>query len=119
MNSMTSPRPACRHCGCRPARAGSKLCWKCYQTPAVCDLYPTTQVAGPGSDNPASRPPAQPTLAPAGTVAKMREFRRRILRGESLHHPADNPDTGPPTELWPFEGTHSRFGDADPLEDVA
>lgn len=34
--------------------------------------------------------PEQPTTAPAGSLAKMVVMRKRLLRGEALHHPEDN-----------------------------
>ena len=33
-------KPLCRHCQKKPANRGRGLCWACYYTPGVKELYP-------------------------------------------------------------------------------
>lgn len=116
---LTPTRPVCRHCRRGTANRARGLCWGCYQDPGVRALYPSTSkyaVRGLGNGNRAAPPAAQPTSMPAGTLARMREYRRRLLRGESLHHPGDNPAIGRDGELRPFHGLHYRGGEDDGLE---
>lgn len=95
----------CQHCRTRSVNRPRGLCWACYYTPEVSVLYPSTSaytrrgVASPGR----ATMPGRATAAPPGSLAKMREMYARLLRGESLFHPADNPDVDC-AQLHPFAG---------------
>jgi hypothetical protein len=81
----------CRHCGMRAVNRARKLCWVCYQTPEVRELYPCTSMfARRGLDNAGRRrrPPA-PTQALPGTPEKIAVLRERASMGLELWHPAD------------------------------
>lgn len=80
----------CRHCG--RMRTGNRprgLCWTCYYTPSVRDLYPADArfagQAGRATDN---RPAAACQYAP-GSDAKIAVMGRRADSRLDLHHPDD------------------------------
>lgn len=83
----------CRHCNQKKANRPRDLCWACYYTPGIRDLYPPTSKFARRSDrgntNSDSPLPAEPTAAPPGSKDKMRVMVARVIRGESLFHPAD------------------------------
>lgn len=86
-------RPVCRRCGRKPVNRPQNLCWNCYYTPGVRDLYPSTSMYARRSPVPsfgAGRAPAVPTAHPPGTAEKLAEMEARALRGERLFHPADS-----------------------------
>lgn len=91
-----SSRPRCLHCQVRPAmrtRCTTRgLCWSCYGKPAIRERYPTRgkfNRRGVGLGFRRSRLPAEPTIAPPGTEAKVLVMMARAARGESLFHPED------------------------------
>lgn len=55
-----------------------------------------------GSD----RLPTHPTSAPAGSLEKMKVMRKRLERGETLHHPSDNKDVAP---AWMLNPNYDMF----------
>ncbi len=87
-------KPICRHCNRLPVNRPRGLCWGCYYTPGVKDLFPiTSKYASRGYAVIVSAElnlPAEPTDAPPGSLAKMRVMQQRIIRGESPFHPRDN-----------------------------
>jgi hypothetical protein len=42
----TEGRPLCRHCHVKVVNRPRGMCWSCYYTPGVKDLYPTTSKYG-------------------------------------------------------------------------
>jgi hypothetical protein len=81
----------CRHCGQEPATRSRGLGWKCYFTPGVREMYPSTSAyanRGHGRDT-AGRLPTKPTSARPGTPEKMAVMRARAAAGEVLFHPLD------------------------------
>jgi hypothetical protein len=87
-----SARPLCRHCNARPVNRPRGLCWPCFYTPGVPDLYPAADTrfstGRPGIDGD-GRPPATPTPARQGTPEKLDAMAERAARGESLFHTLD------------------------------
>jgi hypothetical protein len=97
--SVTRPEPMpvpaamrCRHCD-RGRRCGSRrLCWHCYELPAIRDLYPPTHECarrGVGNGNRNACLPAEPTSALPGSEEKVLVMIERAERRESLFHPRD------------------------------
>jgi hypothetical protein len=85
-------KPLCRHCQKVRSNRPRGLCWTCYYTPGLKDLYPSTSKYARRSDIPDvgdGRPPAEPTIAPPGSQKKMAAMQRRAERGETLFHPRD------------------------------
>ena len=82
----------CRHCSRCPVNRPRGLCWSCYYTPGVRDLYPPTSKYGRrGLMNVcgnAPLPPA-PTAAAPGTPEKVAVMEERALARVALHHPHD------------------------------
>lgn len=67
------------------------LCWTCYYTPGVKDLYPPTSKfgrRGVGFSLTGSAPlPAAPTTAAPGTPEKLLVMERRAKLRQALFHP--------------------------------
>lgn len=96
-------KASCRNChrkACRPRG----MCDWCYRRPEVRALVPVTSKYGRrGEGHGVKRVKAcQPTMAPCGSAEKVEVMRLRLLNGEALTHPADNPDTL--AKLDPAEG---------------
>lgn len=84
----------CRHCNRVPSNRPRGLCWSCYYTPGVRDLYPSTSKfarRGVCDFNGKIKPPSGPTSAMPGTEEKVAILEQRAARGEGLWHPADAP----------------------------
>jgi hypothetical protein len=82
----------CRHCKATKPNRPRGLCWSCYYTPGVRDLYPSTSKyarRGVGNGNGSSRLPPAPTGALPGTPEKMMVLAERARMGVSLWHPLD------------------------------
>lgn len=96
----------CRHCHKRTVSRPRGLCYHCYYTPGVTDLYPSkSKFARRGLGNSGrGKPASAPTDAPPGSRDKMAVMHQRLLRGESLFHQDDNP-TIDPRKLHPFPST--------------
>ena len=82
----------CRHCQtgvvCRPRG----LCWSCYYTTGVRELYPSTSKygrRGPGNFNGRPKPPTAPTGAPPGSPETIAVLAQRVQLRQDLWHPAD------------------------------
>ncbi len=87
--------PKCKHCN-DPARKVNRprgLCWGCYYTPGVRDMYPSTSKyarCGVGNGTGAGRVlPAKGTKALPGTPEKMAVLAERAALGQRLWHPKD------------------------------
>jgi hypothetical protein len=84
----------CRHCQCVQSNRPRGLCWSCYYTPGVRDLYPSTSKfarRGVSDFIGRSRQPARPTRALPGTPEKVAVLEERARLGMSLWHPLDAP----------------------------
>jgi len=90
----------CRHCsrtsvGYRPRG----LCWGCYYTPGVKELFPSTSKyarRGVGNLTGKAPLPSAPTTATPGTPEKLAVIERRALLKQQLFHPADARFAGDP-----------------------
>jgi len=81
----------CRHCQKVKSNRPRGLCWSCYYTPGVRDLYPSTSKfarRGIRDYNGRSRIP-EPTTALPGTPEKVAVLEERARLGLSLWHPLD------------------------------
>jgi hypothetical protein len=88
----TATHPPCRHCRAKPANRPRGLCWACYYTPGIQDLYPSLCAAhgkGVADRNGGSEAPAQPTSARPGSAEKIAVLTERAARGQSLWHKGD------------------------------
>ncbi len=84
----------CRHCQRVPSNRPRGLCWSCYYTPGVRELYPSTsKFARRGVDDfyGEAHLAAQPTSARPGTPEKVAVLEERARLGVSLWHPLDAP----------------------------
>lgn len=84
--------PLCRHCQARPVNRSRGLCWTCYYTQGVRDLYPSTSRFGRRSCVPdflRAAPLPAPTDALPGSPEKVRVLADRACKGLALHHPLD------------------------------
>lgn len=97
------PKPTvCRHCSKAKVNRPKGLCWSCYYTPAVRDLYPSTSKYArrvlPNFSG--ARPaPAAPTTAAPGTPEKVAVLAERARLGQQLHHDHDARHPGDPRPL--------------------
>jgi hypothetical protein len=84
----------CRHCHRVPSNRPRGLCWSCYYTPGVRDLYPSTSKfarRGVGDFNGRACLPPLPTAALPGTPEKVAVLIERARLRQGLWHPADAP----------------------------
>ena len=82
----------CRHCHRVPASRPRGLCWSCYYTPGLRDLYPSTsKYARRGLDdfNGEAPLPPLPTGALPGTPEKVAILEERARLRQALWHPQD------------------------------
>jgi hypothetical protein len=99
---LTPKYTVCRHCSQRNVNRPRGLCWSCYYTPGVKELYPSTSKyarrgVGNGS-GPRPLPPAPTTAAP-GTPEKVAVMERRAAARRAIFHPADSRWEGDPRPL--------------------
>ena len=81
----------CRHCQKVKSNRPRGLCWSCYYSPGVRDLYPSTSKfarRGVGVGNRRSVLP-EPTNALPGTPEKVAVLEERARMGQCLWHPLD------------------------------
>jgi len=86
----------CQHCQQAPISRPRKLCWVCYYTPGVRDLYPSTSKfgrRGVANFNGRSPLPTFPTNARPGSPEKVAVLEERARLKQSLWHPDDATDT--------------------------
>jgi hypothetical protein len=84
----------CRHCHRVPSNRPRGLCWSCYYTPGVRELYPSTSKfarRGVGDFNGRACLPPAPTAALPGTPEKVAVLIERARLRQDLWHPADAP----------------------------
>lgn len=80
------PPTQCRHCHQLAWLKPRKLCYTCYETQWIRDLYPpkfTVRKAG------AITPASAPTSARPGSEEKIRVMTERYARNEAIFHPQD------------------------------
>lgn len=82
----------CRHCRrarvCRPRG----LCWQCFYTPAIRELYPANAkytIQGFGLNVQDAKLPSRPTQALPGSPEKIAVMQQRARLGQELFHPLD------------------------------
>jgi hypothetical protein len=84
----------CRHCKRVRSNRPRGLCWSCYYTPGVREMYPSTSKfarRGVTDFNGQTALAAQPTDALPGTAEKVAILEERARLGLSLWHPQDAP----------------------------
>lgn len=82
----------CRHCQKTKSNRPRGLCWTCYYTAGVRELYPSTSKfarRGVGNFNGNAPLPDRPTDAPPGSEAKILILAERARLKQALFHPAD------------------------------
>jgi len=82
----------CQHCMKRKVNRPRGLCWGCWYTPGVRDLYPSTSKfarQGVGVTAPLAGA-TRPTAAHPGTPEKLEVLEARAGRGEALWHAGDS-----------------------------
>jgi hypothetical protein len=82
----------CRHCQFSFVSRPRGLCWNCYYTPGVRDLYPSTSKygrRGVGSSDAGIQPAPYPTDAPPGSPEKVLVLMERARNMQRLWHPDD------------------------------
>jgi hypothetical protein len=92
----------CRHCRSAKVNRPRGLCWTCYYTPGVKELYPSTSKyarRGVGNFNGVPPLPAEPTTAPPGSPEKAAVLAERARLQQSLWHPLDAKFEGDPAPL--------------------
>jgi hypothetical protein len=81
----------CRHCGRCPVNRPKQLCWGCYYTPGVADLYPPLSkygCRGVGHGCGGYSLP-EPTDAAPGSEDKLAVMAARAKAGVSIFSPLD------------------------------
>lgn len=92
----------CRHCSKCKVNRPRGLCWSCYYTPGVKELYPSTSKyarRGEGNFNGNAPLAPEPTTAAPGTPEKMTVLEERARLKQALWHPLDAQYAGDPTPL--------------------
>ena len=83
----------CRHCSNpkRPVNRPRGLCWTCYYTPGIKDVYPSKSkfTVGHGLVVTKDTMPDEPTTAAPGTQEKRNVLEQRAALGQNLWHPDD------------------------------
>ena len=82
----------CRHCHHGPISRPRQLCWSCFYTPGVRDLYPCTSKFGRrGLGNFCGNAPLPPfpTQAAPGSPEKIALLAQRAQERQQLFHPGD------------------------------
>lgn len=82
----------CRHCQKAQVNRPRGLCWSCYYTPGVRELYPSTSKfarRGVSDFNGRCAPAAVPTAALPGSPEKVAILEERARLKQVLWHPRD------------------------------
>lgn len=83
-------RPLCRHCRRKPINRSRGLCWRCWHTPGVLELYPSTsKFARRGVGFAQEVAAAPPTTALPGTPEKVSVLEARATAGAPLFAAGD------------------------------
>jgi hypothetical protein len=91
----------CRHCQKVKSNRPRGLCWSCYYTPGIRELYPSTSKfarRGVRDFNGRARLP-EPTSALPGTPEKVAVLELRARLGQQLWHPLDARLATSPTDV--------------------
>lgn len=84
---------ACQHCKARKVNRPRGLCWRCYYTPGVRELYgPTSKHGERGLSCKRLKKAKTPTRFPPGSDEKIAVMAERLRRGEKIFHPKDKKD---------------------------
>src|SRR6476661_8376311 len=89
----------CRHCSKSKVNRPRGLCWSCYYTPGVKELYPSTSKyarRGVGNFTGTAPLPPVPTTAVPGSPEKLAVLEQRARAHLALWHPADARYEGDP-----------------------
>jgi hypothetical protein len=92
----------CRNCSKSRVNRPRGLCWTCYYTPGVKELYPSTSKFGRrGVGNFSGNAPLAPvpTTAVPGTPEKLAVLEHRAKMKLAIFHPADARYAGDPRPL--------------------
>lgn len=84
----------CRHCQASIVSRPRGLCWSCFYTPEVRDLYPISSKfarRGLGIGNSTVVLPPYPTQAQPGSQEKIAILQQRAFSRHELFHPEDAP----------------------------
>ncbi|HZU34440.1 MAG TPA: hypothetical protein VFA18_00955 [Gemmataceae bacterium] len=83
----------CRHCGKGESSRPRGLCWTCYYTPGLRELYPSTSKFARRGIECRGRPelPPAPTRARPGSPEKVAILEQRARLHQALWHPEDAP----------------------------
>jgi hypothetical protein len=82
----------CRHCQRVKSNRPRGLCWSCYYTPGVREMFPSTSKfarRGVADFNGRIVLPSAPTSALPGSAEKVAVLEERARLGQSLWHPLD------------------------------
>lgn len=92
----------CRHCTKSKVNRPRGLCWSCYYTPGVKELYPSTSKyarRGEGNFTGNAPLPTAPTMAAPGSAEKAAVLAERARMKQALWHPLDARFEGDPRAL--------------------
>ena len=93
------PDSTCRHCLFARATRPRGLCFRCFKNREIRKDYSSGQTFGNGWKNANLGLPAVPTLAPPGSIEKMRVLEARAKGNVALWHPLDARWPGDPRTL--------------------
>ena len=94
--------PICKHCQKSKVNRPRGLCWSCYYTPGVKEMYPSTsKYARRGVGNFTGNAPVapRPTCFAPGTAEKMAVLEERAKNKQALWHPFDAQYEGDPRPM--------------------
>ena len=103
--------PMCKHCGQSKVNRPRGLCWSCYYTPGVKEMYPSTSKyarRGVGNFNGNAPIAPTPTTHPPGTPEKMAVLEERAKNKQALWHPLDAQYEGDPRPQFALSADASR-----------
>jgi hypothetical protein len=92
----------CRHCSKSKVNRPRGLCWSCYYTPGVKELYPSTSKyarRGVGNFTGNAPLPPVPTTAVPGSPEKLAVLEQRAKMKLAIFHPADARYEGDPRPI--------------------
>lgn len=104
------PATICRHCHARKVNRPLGLCWSCYYTHGVRELYPSTSKYNSRKSEEdrevkaGKKRPRKPTEAPPGSAEKILILEGRVERKEALWHPGDAGMTEAPVRCFSLLG---------------
>lgn len=106
----------CKHCGKCKVNRPRGLCWSCYYTDGVKDLYPSTSKyarRGVGNGNGKATPAPLPTAYAPGSPEKMAVLEMRARNRQALWHPLDAqyPNDPRPLEALAAHELHDEIHD--------